>query len=549
MVGNIFKNVWTLTLVLSLPSSLSFASDDDTNDISSYKTLNVDGQPWKFNPLPNGIVAIGDIHADFNALVQILISRDIIDRTGALIAENLDVVINGDIPNRGPDGRLTIDFLMDLKLQGRNRNVRFHMQYGNHEVEMAWGEFYYSSSGQLAEFCAHPGALDSIRENETLRIQEGGSRAAFSGHTKYAAWLSNRNSIIKIGRNLFVHGGLDEWILNHNPGRINASIRAWVLYGLGLLSLPDLQTVWTIGRKYEEGGNFEDEDGPLWNRKMARGNLSPALVRKIRRRLGVDRIFLAHTRYTDYAADQDTILNGKDRIRHRYGGSVYLLDTGISVAYDGVPSSVYIQGNRVQGRHVQRDKTDSVLKAQLLRKYADPAVKIQPFLDGLTHENPRVRAESVYVLSRIIPGDPRFRSQLIPALHDDEAIVRREAIRAIKYLGDTRPSIQNNLAALLQVEARDSLRISISEFLARANSKSSLAHHGLIATLEHPNPEVRLAAALALIQLRPDNIFELMKETLPEAKRDKLLGQFNGEPWKYINDLFLQCNREIKAQQ
>ena len=50
---------------------------------------------------------------------------------------------------------------------------------------------------------------------------------------RYADWLASKNTIEKINGNLFLHGGLEEWAIGKDLGKVNQTIRNWITYYQG----------------------------------------------------------------------------------------------------------------------------------------------------------------------------------------------------------------------------------------------------------------------------------------------------------------------------
>src|SRR5687767_1372397 len=64
---------------------------------------------------PSRIVAIGDIHGDFDAFVAILKHAGVVDAAGRWNAGATTLVQTGDFTDRGPKVRAVMDFLIDLE--------------------------------------------------------------------------------------------------------------------------------------------------------------------------------------------------------------------------------------------------------------------------------------------------------------------------------------------------------------------------------------------------------------------------------------------------
>lgn len=81
----------------------------------SYLTFQYDNIEWDIKPAPNRLLAIGDLHGDFNALVKILEEMHLVNERGKWTGEKTVLVIVGDYTNKGDDTRYIMDFLMNLE--------------------------------------------------------------------------------------------------------------------------------------------------------------------------------------------------------------------------------------------------------------------------------------------------------------------------------------------------------------------------------------------------------------------------------------------------
>ena len=67
------------------------------------------------------IVAVGDIHGDYDNFLKVLQGADIVNRRGNWIAGETHLVQLGDVPDRGPDTSNVIALLKKLEKQARER--------------------------------------------------------------------------------------------------------------------------------------------------------------------------------------------------------------------------------------------------------------------------------------------------------------------------------------------------------------------------------------------------------------------------------------------
>lgn len=201
---------------------------------------------------------------------------------------------------------------------------------GNHELMVTRGEYFHVSQNAFETFKGFGGNNSHSAESDM--------KHAYSGNSKYALWLRKQNTILKIGDSLFVHGGLDQWVLNEDPGKINATVRAWMAWYQGMVAMPHSETKWVVKKK-----------GPLWTRRLARHEIPEKVVDEILKKFKVKRIIIGHTRQREIA----TLYNEK----------VYIIDTSMSGFYsDGVLSCLEIKDNHVSLHYLKRLSGEHFLK-------------------------------------------------------------------------------------------------------------------------------------------------------------------------------------------
>src|SRR3981081_2430132 len=98
------------------------------------------------------IVAVGDVHGDYDQLVAVLRSAGIIDEQGNWNGGKTHLVQNGDVLDRGPDSRKAMDLLMRLEKQASEAGGYVHALIGNHEAMNVYGDLRYTSPGEFAAF-------------------------------------------------------------------------------------------------------------------------------------------------------------------------------------------------------------------------------------------------------------------------------------------------------------------------------------------------------------------------------------------------------------
>jgi hypothetical protein len=284
------------------------------------------------------VVAVGDLHGDYEAYAAILGEAGLIDARGKWTGGKTILVQLGDVPDRGPDTRKIVERLMKLEKAAKKKGGRVIALVGNHEAMNMTGDLRYATPEEYAAFATSksmrtreayfkanaPTLAEFYRKNDPTLTDEAVKaafekdvplgylehRAAWSPKGKFGAWVGAHDAIVKIGDTAFVHGGISAAYAARPIEAINADVRAALAAGGGPI--------------------LEDEEGPLWHRRLAEetpegeADLAAALGA-----YGVKRIVVGHTPQ----------LEG---VRALYGGRVILADTGASKAYGGTRSFVRI---------------------------------------------------------------------------------------------------------------------------------------------------------------------------------------------------------------
>lgn len=347
-------SVVSLGLALALACSVPVFAERDFRD---YPVGRDDGINWDY-PQPSRVVSIGDLHADPVALVSILLFEHLIDEQGDWIGGDAHLVVLGDILHRGPNSRFCLDLLRRLTRQARAVKGRVHVLNGHHEMMVTQGDFFRYSAlsdeqaysdfalpadpARLAEnlenfrihrslvyaFVSRREVRERVEVMELVRRKQGYHRAMTQIDSPYAQDLRSRNTILKIGKTLYVHAGLHKWLLyapDDHIGRINTlareRFRRWQEYNSGLSKNKPDPSNWM-----EEPGG----EGPLWTRAMGTRLFPEWMLREVLVTNDAVRVVHGHN------------VTESKRIEKRWGGLAYGIDTGCSSYYSGKLSSLTI---------------------------------------------------------------------------------------------------------------------------------------------------------------------------------------------------------------
>ena len=199
------------------------------------------------------IIAIGDLHGDFRALLRCLRLAKVIDENRAWTGGDTVVVQLGDQVDskcRGAvhcekddmgDELKIIKFVDALHVAAQKFNGAVYSLLGNHELMNVMGNLNYSSAENLISFGGAQGRLNK-----------------FAPSGEIAVYLAcNRNSIMKIGDYIFVHGGLlPKKARQYTLENINKIIREYLL-----------------GHKQQQDADVQDllvgKESPFWTRMFS----------------------------------------------------------------------------------------------------------------------------------------------------------------------------------------------------------------------------------------------------------------------------------------
>jgi hypothetical protein len=155
----------------------------------------------------NHIVAIGDIHGDFDAFVGLLQHARLIDGDRRWTGGEITLVQTGDCVDRGPKVRDVLDLLMALEQQAPSQGGRVVALLGNHETMNAMSNLRDTSPVSLAAFA--DGESEARRE------------AAYAAHVKLAetraALLAKADPAIAVPK-VYQVPERTAWMAAHPPG-------------------------------------------------------------------------------------------------------------------------------------------------------------------------------------------------------------------------------------------------------------------------------------------------------------------------------------------
>jgi Calcineurin-like phosphoesterase len=314
---------------------------------------------------PQRIVAVGDLHGDFQAWQTIASAAGLIDAAGHWAAGRTTLVQLGDITDRAPDSLQIIRSLQQLTAEASRAGGKVVVVLGNHEAMNLLGDNRYTTPGEYAAFAddrsparreqlymslrqkleaANPKALPSqVREQWMAEHPLGWieHRQAWSPSGELGKWATANPAVVKIDGTLFVHGGLSAEYSKLSLQEINRRVAAAMAQA-------------------DDGPStiLYDPLGPLWYRGLVTRDPDAEQVRSKEvpapQPMTVDReldIVLSA-----YGAERLVIGHTPDPkgIEFLSNGRLARIDTGISRAYGGPLTWLEIIGGKMTPHTVAR---------------------------------------------------------------------------------------------------------------------------------------------------------------------------------------------------
>lgn len=256
-------------------------------------------------PLAPGarIVALSDIHGQYDLLVRLLRAHRVIDSQDRWALGRDHLVIAGDVFDRGPGVTEALWLLFQLQQQARAAGGAVHFLLGNHETMALYGSLRY------------------VNPKYTGTAEQLGRSYAdlFGPDSVLGRWLRTRPVLLKLGDTLFLHGGIspDNLDLVAAMDATNATYQR-------TLGTPKAQLQTEYAARL-----YDSRSSPVWYRGYFNGQLDTPAVKALVERLGLARIVVGHTTIGEVASFHD--------------GKVIAIDSGIKRGQSG--QLLFIEGD------------------------------------------------------------------------------------------------------------------------------------------------------------------------------------------------------------
>jgi hypothetical protein len=319
------------------------------------------------SPSSQRIVAVGDLHGDYRAWLDIARAAGIIDSKGRWAGGRTILVQLGDVTDRGADSLRIVHSLQQLQKHAPHSGGKVVVVLGNHEAMNLLGDYRYTSAGEYAAFVDRYSARHRDRVYERNRSQieisyrarnpamtEAAIRQAWINVTplgwaehklawspsgELGRWAAHNPAVVRIGDTIFVHGGLSAEYAKLPIDEINRRAAA-------AMAVAD----------DSPKSILNDPLGPLWYRGLVARDPDAEAARAAAPRPGPSFSNEVNVVLGNYGAKRLVIghtpsLSG---IAITNGGKLIRIDTGISSFYGGPLTWLEIVGDRITPHTVRR---------------------------------------------------------------------------------------------------------------------------------------------------------------------------------------------------
>ena len=311
---------------------------------SSSKKADDDGPVTRLELRGRRLIAIGDLHGDFLAMVRSLELAGVCDGSGKWIGGSAVVVQVGDVLDRGDSEIAILRKLRALKRQAREQGGDVITMNGNHEIMNVMGDFRYATPGAFEECRLYEEKRRSKagKDGDEKRVVDvemalgededglAGVRARqklFSPGGEIAKWLAKQPTVLVVDDGtVFAHAGIDLSHVEYGFERINREVSLWMQ---GKIKMPPKQVL--------------ESDGVVWTRDYGGKDAGVQYEAKACRRLGAaldaaeaKRLVIGHT-------PQSTGVTSGCK------GAVWRVDVGASRGiYGNAAQVIEVVGGRVR---------------------------------------------------------------------------------------------------------------------------------------------------------------------------------------------------------
>lgn len=223
----------------------------------------------------DSIFVISDIHGRLDLFVELLVSHNIIDKNLQWNFGSNQLLILGDIFDRGDDVTQIFWLVVKLEQEAKKTGGSVSFILGNHETMILAGDIRYATEKYRL-----------VSDTLNLALNE-----LYAKNTWLGKWIASKNTIEISGDYMFVHAGISEDLCDKykDPAIVNGVIRNNLFYSKQQKKEMSDTVKFMFGNK-----------GPVWYRGMVRNEqkynpITDSALKKIKKQYNVKHIIVGHT--------------------------------------------------------------------------------------------------------------------------------------------------------------------------------------------------------------------------------------------------------------
>lgn len=318
-------------------------------------------------PMPSRLVAIGDVHGNFEGWARLLRIAGLVDSEHHWSGGNATLVMTGDVIGRGGWPKRIYLWIRRLMREARQAGGRIEFLLGNHEAMSMHHIHSYTTVQEYQDFAPRTGVDQEALKTSLLQLPQpdpmGGVnstamldmgrlqeeplgwlelRRAFAPTGMVGRWLVDRPSLLVVGDVLFVHGGLHPRYCIWEIDELNDRIRR---------EMSKLRPYFELDPRSPAMA----EDGPHWYR-IAMKKTPEQIAREIDEvgaAWNVKRMVVGHT--PTFLIDP----RSAGQILSKASGRLLCVDVGIGQAYGGRLGALEILPDGTT-RAIYQDRTETL---------------------------------------------------------------------------------------------------------------------------------------------------------------------------------------------
>lgn len=275
----------------------------------------------------NKIIAIGDLHGDFQVFIKVLQMCNLVDKNLDWIGKDTYLIQLGDtLDGKRPDtvyddsafleesGEIEIiRLILNLDAQARTKNGRVISLIGNHELY----PYYLENDKQFIRDYVKKKDIEQFKRifkmDRVKFLKPGGIGGSLLGRT--------RPLILQLGEFIFVHGSITDKLIAHNlnpeTGKVDIS------------KINKLTSLWLQGKgKVPKFLEKMDEENPVFSRLYSKSKIfNKTECYKFSEQLkffeGAKYVVMGHSRFKEInAACNNSLIRTDIALSRAFGGKI-----------------------------------------------------------------------------------------------------------------------------------------------------------------------------------------------------------------------------------